>query len=114
MTIMSEVKSPKTLNEIVEELKGSMVEKFPEQRGKIVSYADSAMKFIEESVNDNRGLDEICAFFRQFDTIHSGKMDPEVQHEIEVMRFLIRSQIMEGNILMPQPKNNKSPLPKEK
>ncbi|MBI5421643.1 hypothetical protein HZA44_00730 [Candidatus Peregrinibacteria bacterium] len=111
---MSEVKSPKTLNEIIEELKGSMITRFPDQQEQIVSYAENVPKVIERFLSDDRGLDDMCAFFKQFDQIHSGKINPELQHEIEIMRFLIRDQLIKGNIVMPPMKNGKSALPEEK
>lgn len=110
---MSEVKSPKTLNEIIEELKVSMITRFPDQQEQIAAYADNVPKVIERFLSDDRGLDDICAFFKQFDQIHSGKIHPEVQQEIEIMRFLIRDQLIRGNILMPNLKNGKSALPEE-
>jgi len=103
---MNEVKSPKGLYEIIEELKVSMMKQFPDQQEQIVAYADNTPKIIDEFVKDGRGLDDLCAFFRQFDQIHSGKMHPDVQKEIEMMRFLLRDQIERGNILMPKPKNS--------
>ena len=104
---MSEAKSPRNLYDIIGELKEGMVKQFPDQREQIIAYAENIPKVIDEFVKDGRGLDQLCAFFRQFDQIHSGKMHPNVQNEIGMMRTLIREQIEKGNILIPNPNNPK-------
>ena len=103
---MSEIKSPRGLYEVIGELKESMITRFPDEKEQIETYADNAPKAIDMFLKYDRSLDEICAFFRQFDQIHSGKMHPDVQREIEAMRLLLGDQIKRGNILMPNQKNS--------
>lgn len=96
--------SPRPLIKVIDQLKDSMIERYPEHRDFIISYAKSVPEVIKMLQENGKKLDDICSYFAHFEKFNSGVISPKLQDEIRACRIQIGDQIRLGKIALPEKK----------